>query len=88
MAIEIIHHWKLPIPARENPFVQCKIQKITLRISFVTKIRILVCVEILYEALNMMHLNMKSLTNFQVLGIISSVYKTFHDQMHIAKSYI
>ena len=61
--INIIHRENLL-----NPIVQWKIQKNTIRFSFGTKIRTLVCVEIRYEALNIMHLIMKSLTNSQVLG--------------------
>ena len=53
-----------------------------------TKIRTLVREGILYVAFNNVHLVMKSLIHSQVLGEISSVYKAFHDQMHIVKSYI
>ena len=53
-----------------------------------TQIRTLVRLEILYVALNMMHLSMKSVTNTQVLRKISSVYNAFHGQMQIIKMFI
>ena len=80
---KIIHRWKVPIPACENRYyhiVQCKMRNKKVQISFVTKIRTLVRVEILYVALNMMHLIMKSVTNIQVLGKKLSISNAFHDQ--------
>ena len=57
-------------------------QNETFYILFVAMLGILVCVEILYVSLNIMHLIMKSITNNQLLGEKLSICKAFHDQMH------
>ena len=82
---KIIHRWKVPIPACENRYyhiVQSKMQIETFNFSFVTKIRTLVHVEILYVALNMMHLIMKSVTNTYFSPKNLTVCNAFHDQMY------
>ena len=68
--------------------MQCKIQKISFKLSFVTKIRTLVCVGILYVAFNNVLLIMKSLINTWIFPQNLTVCKAFHDQMHHVESFI